>query len=114
MIVEFDTTITPSLIFSIVALVLAWWRTRRSAVDELFRSGRKRMEDLELRLQKVEQTILSMPSRDEMHQIQIAIERQTGALNAMGATMEGISKVMERLETIVSRHEDHLLNGAGK
>jgi hypothetical protein len=32
----------------------------------------------------------------------------------MGAVMAGNTKIMERLEVIVGRHEDHLLDGARK
>ncbi|TDE40942.1 DUF2730 family protein [Antarcticimicrobium sediminis] len=111
---DLDTTVTLPLIVSVLAIAFTWYRTRRSAVDELFRAGRKRMETLDSRLSAVEQTLGAMPNKEHLHELQLAIERQTGALNTMQAVMTGNNKVMERLEQIVSRHEDHLLNGASK
>ena len=113
-----DTTITLPLVLSIVAMVLVWWRTRRSAIDERFvlvdrgfKAGSDRMDRHDLRLQALEQSVQAMPSREDLHSLQLELVRQTGSLSEMNAYMAGHAKIMERIEIIVSRHEDHLLGG---
>jgi hypothetical protein len=52
-----------------------------------------------------------MPGKDDMHSLQLELVKQTGSLNEMRAVMEGNAKIMARLEAIVTRHENHLLDG---
>lgn len=54
------------------------------------------------RISAVEQWQGAMPSKDDMHKLELAIERLNG-------NVAGISQVVERVETIVSRHDAHLL-----
>ncbi len=49
-----------------------------------------------------------------MHDLQISITELKGDLKTMSAVIEGRNRLMERLETIVERHEDHLLDGSKK
>lgn len=63
------------------------------------------------RITVLEQAITVMPDKDDMHRLQLEMVKMTGSLGQMQAVMEGNAKIMERLETIVSRHEDHLLEG---
>jgi hypothetical protein len=102
------------ILISLAALIVAVIRTRRSEVDTRFKSGSDRMDAHERRLQSVEQTVTGMPSREDVHRIDLNIERMNGALDRMGAVMEGNGKIMERLEIIVTRHEDHLLNNRSR
>lgn len=110
----FDTTITLSLILSVLTVVFAWWRTRRSVVDERLKAGSDRMNRHEARIAQLEQSVKAMPTREDVHNIQLAMERMNGSMGRMEAVLEGNAKIMGRLETIVSRHEDHLLQGNGR
>lgn len=69
-------------------------------------------EELDRRLARVEQTIAALPGRDQLHQLQLNLVEIGGELREMRAIMDGNTKIMGRLENIVSRHEDHLLDGA--
>lgn len=101
---------TMPILISLAAMLVAVVRTRRSEVDERFKVGADRMDRHESRLQTLEQTVNHLPSTQDVHKIQLSIAEMTGLLGRMEATMEGNAKIMQRLETIVSRHEDHLLN----
>ncbi len=109
--IDFDLTVTASLLLSIAAMAFAWFRTRREDVDDRFKDGSKRMDRHENRIAAMEQTVQSLPDKDDVHAMQIEMVKQTGSLNEMRAVMEGNAKIMARLEAIVSRHEDHLLDG---
>ena len=111
---EFDATITIPLIVSLATLVFAWFRTRRTAVDERFKAGSERMDRHDSRIQAVEQTIKTLPDRNDMHQIELSIERMNGTMTKIEAVMEGNQQIMTRLELIVTRHEEHLLQGNGR
>lgn len=73
-----------------------------------------RLDAHDLRMQRLEQSLTVIPSKDDMHAVQIAVEAMRGELKAMRAEMGGTKDIMERLETVVTRHEDHLLKTGGK
>ena len=78
-----------SLGLSLAAIVYAFFANRGD-----------RMDRQERRIAALEQTVKSLPAKEDVHNLQIQLVR-----------MEGNAKVMSRMETIVSRHEDHLLGG---
>lgn len=98
-----------ALILSVAAIVIAFFRTRQSKVDERFKKGSDVMDRHELRLSAVEQTVRAMPGREDIHKIELGMSEMRGLLSRMEAVMEGNSQIMSRLEAIVSRHENHLL-----
>ena len=69
----------------------------------------KRIDRHSERLQGIEASQRSMPSKDDMHSLSLTLEGLRGEVKAMRAEMEGNMAIMERLEVIVSRHENHLL-----
>jgi hypothetical protein len=64
---------------------------------------------LDHRLSSVEQSQRVLPSKDDMHELELAMERLKGEMKTMSQVMAGQSAIMERMEAIVGRHEDHLL-----
>ena len=63
------------------------------------------------RLSSVEQAQKQMPSKDDVHRIALTIAEMQGDVRAMRVEVEGNMAIMERLEAVVSRHENHLLKG---
>ncbi|WP_065322692.1 DUF2730 family protein [Tritonibacter mobilis] len=120
----FDPTVTLgnllaalALLVSLCTTVFAWFSSRRSnvearfqRVDERFKEGSDRMDRQEGRIARVEQSVQSLPSKDDLHQIELTLANVAGTMQRMEAVMEGNQKIMSRLETVVTRHEDHLLN----
>ena len=105
----FDPTITVSLVMSVAVMVFTWFRTRRQDVDERFKAGSDRMRAMEAQLAALQQTVDAMPGKDDLHRIELHMERMTGEMKAMSASQRGTNDILRRLESIVSRHEDHLL-----
>lgn len=64
---------------------------------------------LDQRLFSVEQTQRVLPSKDDIHELELSMERLKGEMKTMSQVMAGQSAIMERMENIVARHEDHLL-----
>ncbi|HHK74841.1 MAG TPA: DUF2730 family protein [Rhizobiales bacterium] len=111
---EFDLTITMSLILSVIVIGFTWFRTRRHDVDERFMTGAKRMGDLDKRVQAVEQSIAVMPGKDDIHRLEMALSEIAGDIKAMRATTRATNDAMARIDRVVNRHEDHLLDGSKK
>ncbi|ANT39895.1 hypothetical protein RGUI_0825 [Rhodovulum sp. P5] len=85
---------------------------RHSQIEERFRQGSRRMDDLTRRTDALEGTVRQLPGKDDIHAVQLEMAKISGALGEMRAVMDGSNKIMARLEAIVSRHEDHLLDGS--
>ncbi len=81
------------------------------ATDDRFSEGRQRMDRHDARIARLEQSLDAMPTKDDMHAVQLAVEGMKGQLGIMAAQMGGQKDIMERLESIVTRHEEHLLDG---
>ncbi len=97
---------------SIGAMVYAFFANRRKDVDQRFHDGTQRMNRIDARVTRLEQEIKTLPGTADMHQLQLQLSELNGSLREVHAVMEGNAKVMTRVEAIVSRHEDHLLEGA--
>lgn len=98
-VISFCTTIWG--IFSGPAKALA------KKVDDL----RSDVDDHDHRLQRLEQTLQAMPSKDNFHELQITMTKMSGEMSVMRAVMEGNSAIMTRLEAVVTRHDEHLSKG---
>lgn len=70
-----------------------------------------RLDRMDQRIASVEQTLRGMPGKDDIHGVQLALTEMRGDLKNMQTSMSGNMEIMRRLETIVIRHEDHLLEG---
>ena len=108
---------------SILSGGYTWFATRRKDVDAKFASqreatearfnqGTRRMDELTRRVDALETSVRQMPGKEDLHKMELQLERMTGHLGKMQAVMEGNQNIMERLEGIVGRHEDHLLGGS--
>lgn len=68
------------------------------------------IDDHGQRLSGLEQSQKAMPSREDVHRIALTMVEMQGDVKAMRAEVVGNMAIMERLETMVTRHENHLLN----
>ena len=111
MMFEFDATIGMSFLFSVAVLVFTWFRTRRHNVDDRFKAGSERMDRHDQRLLSLEKDVAATPAKEDLHGLQLQMAEMTGSLREMNAIMEGNSKIMGRLESMVTRHDQYLLDG---
>lgn len=82
------------------------------------RANTRKLDEHEVRLTAHDQRLgaieivqRAMPTKDNMHELEIAMERLKGEMKTMSQVMVGNQQIMERLESIVGRHEAHLLDG---
>jgi hypothetical protein len=76
-------------------------------IDDL--NGRADQHDL--RLAALEQSQRALPSAGDLHELELAMAELKGEMKTMSAVIRGQSDIMQRLENIVGRHEQHLLEG---
>lgn len=102
------------MIISVAAMIYTFFGTRKKDVDERFKSGSERMDRHEGRIASLEQTVQELPRKDDIHALHIQMTEVQGGMREMRAIMKGNQDIMRRLETIVTRHEDYLLDGSKK
>ena len=108
MIVDLDLLLKlASFGLSVGAMVFAFFANRQKGNDERFKAGADRMDRHELRIQTLEQSVRVLPTLHDMHELQLQLAR----LNGNMAHLAGQQEIMKRVETVVARHEDHLLKG---
>lgn len=108
-----------SVALSIGAIVYAWFANRRKDVDtrfdginEQFKAGSKRMDGHDKDITALKQTVDALPAKEDVHRLELAMVEMAGEMKVIGTHMAGQKDVMKRLETVVTRHEDHLLDGS--
>ena len=110
---NFDLTITASVLLMALSMIVGWVKMRNDAASKRLDANAERLDRHEARITKTEQVLQSMPGKDDMHKIELGIAEMRGDLKQLAASMDGHAKIMVRLETVVSRQEDHLLKGRG-
>jgi Protein of unknown function (DUF2730) len=70
-----------------------------------------RIDGHEVRLTGLEQSQGTLPRASDLHELELAMAELKGEMKTMSAVIRGQSDIMQRVESIVGRHEQHLLDG---
>jgi hypothetical protein len=81
---------------------------------KLLLDQRKQLYSLDCRLTKAESRLQTVPSEKAMHELALTIRSFGGDLHVAVERIEGVGRIVDRLERVVTRHEDFLLNNGGK
>lgn len=100
-----------AFVLSIAAMVVAWFGGRHKDIETRFQAHGARVDQLDRRTQKVEQVVEALPSRTELHALDLAMAKMTGELARMNEIIAGQREILIRVEGVVTRHEEHLLEG---
>lgn len=111
---NFDLTISLGLIVTLVGAIIGWVRMQIRRIETRIDVAGERLDRHEGRLSLAEQNLQSLPAKNDLHKIELAIERMGGDMREMRASMSGQQQIMSRLETVVTRQEDHLMTRGGK
>lgn len=110
----FDLTITLGLIVTLVGAIVAWFRVRHASTDRRMEGLDARLNRHETRIQAAEQGLQSMPGREDLHGLSLAMSEMRGDMRELRAAMQGQSQILSRVETVVGRQEEHLLKGGSR
>lgn len=72
------------------------------------------IDDHTLRLAKVEQTLAGHPTKEDYGSLMLSIESMKGGMAVLRTEMKGVHDIMQRVEAMVGRHENHLLDGKSR
>ncbi|WP_027178210.1 DUF2730 family protein [Maridesulfovibrio bastinii] len=75
---------------------------------------RKEVEALKVKVTENEAKLCNMPDSTALHSIAISLERLRGDVVGLGAEMGGMKDVLQKVDRIVERQENYLLNNGGK
>ena len=110
----FDTTISLGLIVTLVGALIGWVRLQLKRIDTRIDVGNERLDRHDARMSSAEHTLQSLPAKNDIHRVELSISQLLGDVREMRAAMSGDRQIMSRLETVVTRQEEHLLNRSGK
>lgn len=105
----FDLTVTLGLIATVAIALIGAWRMRNKAVDTRIDGCEERADRHEQRIHGVEQTLQSLPRREDLHGLALAMSDMRGEMREVRASVQGQAQIMTRVEAVVSRQEDHLM-----
>lgn len=95
-------------IVQVVLLPVVGW------VAKLLLNLRKEYAALEGRVSKIETCMDNTPSGAALHELSLSIAGLRGDLKVATEKIGGLGQVVNRVEQVVARHEDFLLNGGPK
>ena len=101
-----------AIVISIAAMIVAWVRTRREDVDRRFEGTHTKLIDHDRRIQRLEDTGQSLPTKDELHAISLQLAALNGTIGVIHSDLAGHGRMLSRVENVVGRHEAHLLKTA--
>lgn len=105
----------PLLILGMTAVFsLVIWALRKSMVTKEDHAKATHKTDekitaLDRRVLTLENTVESVPSREELGQLSVALERMRGDMKAFQADLEGFRELFERAERQLGLVQAHLL-----
>ncbi|MEM1077441.1 MAG: DUF2730 family protein [Pseudomonadota bacterium] len=111
---DFDPTVTISAALSVIAMFVAWFRTRRADLENRLKQGSDQMDDMDRRLVAAEQKIAALPETGELHRLELHLTEISGDMKAMAASMRGQSDMIRTMKDVLSRHEQHLMEEGRK
>jgi len=100
-----------SLAFSLLAMIVAFWRSTARGVYARFELADRERQVLARRVDALDAALGGLPGRDDLHGIQIHLSELRGDLKTMTAVLGGQGEILRRVEATMTRHEEHLLKG---
>ena len=115
----FEPALIPQIVSVVIAAAAFWFSirsARRSDLDKRFDevSGKvatnsEDIANLRGRTATVEQTLDQLPGKSELHKLELGIAQMSGELSKMAAVLDGQREILNRIDSTVTRHDDHLL-----
>lgn len=86
---------------NILNILYTWWRTRDQNVESRFKAGSERMDRLDTRLASVEQTLRSLPDREDMHALHLTMKGMEGEMKVLTERLKPVEAISERLQEVL-------------
>lgn len=106
---------------NIINIVYTWWRTRDQNVESRFRQGSERMDrtdtrinDLGSRVSAVEQAMMNLPTREDLHNLSLGLAELRGDFREIRTSLAATADSLGRNAAVTTRLEQYLLERSGK
>lgn len=84
----------------------------KKSIDERFTAGSQKMADLTSVIGRVEVALKNLPSKDDLHELALALQGLCGDLKAIHTETKGLADDVERIGGTLVRHEDIISQGS--
>ena len=91
----------------LIKLILAQRKEQRKDQE----ANTKAHAAFDVRLTTTEACLKNVPSEEALHDLALTIRGFGGDLRVAVEKIEGMGRIVGRLEKVVTRHEDYMLNG---
>ena len=85
----------------------------RKEIRDTSESLTHRTTDLEKRVDKIEVQLDRVPSIEHLHDLRVLVTQVEGTTQRLNERLDGAEKLFGRVETVLNRQEDYLLNKNG-
>lgn len=66
------------------------------------------------RVERHDQRLADLPTKDEVHELELHIIRLEGTINTLGERLAGFGAIVERAEKVVDRQEAYFMRQGGR
>ena len=103
-----------AVVLAVAAMIFAYSRTRDQATQAQLRELEGKVAGLREQQARIQQQLQDTPTSRSLHEVATAITELGGEIKAQTARLEGLSDVVTRLDRVVQRQEDWMLEHGGK
>ncbi|WP_313350521.1 DUF2730 family protein [Paracoccus sp. (in: a-proteobacteria)] len=107
--IGFDLTVTVGVIVTVALAVVGWIQQRSKTIDKRIDGCHGRIDRHENRLTAVESSLRELPGKEDLHGLSLSMAEMRGDMRELRASMDGHRQILSRVESVVSRQEDHLM-----
>lgn len=104
-----DFTVSAGAIITVLLAIIGWIQVRWGALSKRVDDQAGRIDGHAERLTGVEAALRQLPAREDLHRMEVSVTTMAGKMETVAAHLAGQRDIMTRLESVVARHEDHLL-----
>jgi len=83
----------------------------KKSIDERFTAGSQKMAELTSVIGRVEVALGNLPTKDDLHQLALALQELRGDLKSIRTETKGLADDIERQGETLVRHEDIIAQG---
>lgn len=86
----------------------------RAETEARLQTGSEKMAGLTSVLQRLEQAIANLPTKDDLHELALALSGIGGDLKAARTEIKAVGDEVDVIRTSVNRHEEIIANAGGR
>lgn len=85
-------------LFTLIGLVKAALGSGERKLEERLAKAEKTLVDHDRRVQRIEDALQHLPSKDSVHELKLAIVEMAGKMSTQGETLGSVSRTVHRID----------------